>query len=200
MPKPPETHRLFIGLLLPASVQKAAARIQERLAATGAPLRLPCPSDLHLTLLFLGSTPASLLPDLARALDQASSAIPPFSLTFSGIGTFGPPRRPRVIWTGIPHPPRPLLDLHDRSRQAVLALGHPLEDRPFQPHLTLARPRPPQPWPALTTTLASLTNQLLGSVEVREVHLLRSQPHLTTHRYTTLHTASLKGTPHHGQG
>jgi len=95
------------------------------------------PEGCHLTLVFLGETPAGELPRIEAAL-TAAAPIPPFELRLGRPGTFGG-QRPRVLHTGV---------LGDVAALAVLqrrvadALDH-TEERPFSPHITLARvPRP----------------------------------------------------------
>ncbi|MBI5257610.1 MAG: RNA 2',3'-cyclic phosphodiesterase [Burkholderiales bacterium] len=93
--------------------------------------RVP-PAKLHLTLHFLGAVPADHLPALLHGLPPAP---PPFRLAFGEAGA----------WAGglvVLHPlalPEPLLALHAAQRQALRALGLPVEARPYRPHVTLAR-------------------------------------------------------------
>jgi len=51
-----------------------------------------------------------------------------------------PPRgAPRVLWVGVVAGVLPLSELQRELAQRIAALGIALEDRPFHPHLTLAR-------------------------------------------------------------
>ena len=96
---------------------------------------------LHLTLHFLGDVQPEQLPVLVRKLSFAFEA---FELTFSR-GEVWPAGaavlRPDAV-------PPPLALLHAALRRELLSLALPVEERPYRPHITLARrahgARPPQ--------------------------------------------------------
>src|SRR5207248_1409265 len=93
------------------------------------------PEGIHLTLKFLGET------DRVDQVIEALQGIGPFEKFFvevKGFGFFPDARRPRVLWTGIEAPPA-LAELAGRVETAMEKLGFPPEQRPFTPHLTLAR-------------------------------------------------------------
>lgn len=128
--------RLFAGWPL-AENHKAA------LEARIAPLRVALPAAswarpeaLHLTLLFLGETDPGRLPALIEGLDHlcGRAAIP---VEISGPGFFPDRKRPRVAWIGL-EPPGPIRDLATAVRAESGAVP---DERPFHPHLTLARIR-----------------------------------------------------------
>ena len=101
---------------------------------------------LHLTLHFLGDVQAERLPALVRAL---SFAFEPFELDL-GHGEVWP------VGVAVLRPasvPPALSMLHAALRRELAALELPVEDRPYRPHVTLARrahgARPPAREPAL---------------------------------------------------
>jgi 2'-5' RNA ligase len=82
-------------------------------------------------------------------------------------------------------------ELAKRVEAAMEKLGFAPEDRPFTPHLTLARFRTPRPQPALKALLeregevgADLQPLLLGRFEVSEFFLFESKlsPHGAEYR------------------
>src|SRR4029077_6807793 len=105
------------------------------------------PENLHVTLKFLGETPPEKLDALCAAFSAVRSA-QHVELRFHGIGFFPNDKRPRVFLAGMTSSPNlsPLAQVID---QASSTLGFPLENRPFTPHLTLARFDPPGISPAL---------------------------------------------------
>jgi 2'-5' RNA ligase len=100
------------------------------------------PERWHLTLLFLGTVPASAVASLLAAGAPAVAAAPPMTLRLAGGGRFGSLRRPQVAWVGLEGDVAPLVQLAGRLAAAARGLGLPVEDRPFRPHLTLGRWRP----------------------------------------------------------
>lgn len=124
--------RLFIAIELPENVKKALAKL--RVDIPGA--RWVPAEQIHLTLAFLGEVDEITLTCLTEALTRIR--IPEFQLCFSGSGCFPNLHRPRVLWLGLKQEAH-LLDLACRVREAVQSCGIPQEDRPFSPHITLAR-------------------------------------------------------------
>jgi len=98
-------------------------------------------NDLHLTLKFLGNIPFKLVTEVTSAIKEASEGIPPFHLELSGLGAFPNLKQPRVVWVGIWGEVDKLLRLQQNIDFALSPLGFAKEERPFVPHLTLARVR-----------------------------------------------------------
>lgn len=88
--------------------------------------------NLHLTLVFLGEADLDAAKNCLHRLQAA-----PFEIVIAGLGRFRQPGGD-VLWAGV-QPEEGLLraqrGLEDLARQA----GFPVEDRPYRPHLTLAR-------------------------------------------------------------
>jgi 2'-5' RNA ligase len=131
--------RLFLALEIPAAVRKEVARrvagLRERLPRA----RWVDPEILHLTLLFFGQVEEAKVAGLTAALREAFARHPPLELRLAGGGTF-PPRRPaRVAWVGMEAPADLTALQADATAAAVAAIGFTPEDRPFNPHVTLAR-------------------------------------------------------------
>ncbi|RIL10367.1 MAG: RNA 2',3'-cyclic phosphodiesterase [Proteobacteria bacterium] len=137
--------RLFVGLELSPDTKRALARAQDKLAAHGlSKLSWVDPEKLHLTLKFLGSVDEALLPVLTQNLKDACHGFPASSAVLSNLGCFPTRGQVRVVWAGLEQEsPRPLADLAARIDQALMSLGYQKEDRPFSPHITLARARKP---------------------------------------------------------
>lgn len=137
--------RLFVALEIPEAVRREVARrvagLRERLPRA----KWVDTANLHLTLLFFGQVDDEKVPALAEALREAFARHPPLDLRLADAGTF-PPRRPaRVAWVGM-ETPGDLMGLQaDATAAAVDAIGFEPEDRPFSPHVTLARCDPN--WP-----------------------------------------------------
>ena len=142
---PPGTSRLFVAVPVADEIRAAIREIMEKVAgasiddrAYGQP-RWVRVDGLHLTLRFLGATPDERQPALADALAAVAVGVAPFRIVLSGGGAFPDPYRPRVLWIGISEGSPQLADLVRRLDVGLLPLGWPPENRPFAPHMTLAR-------------------------------------------------------------
>ncbi len=67
----------------------------------------------------------------------------PFTISLGGIGAFPNSRRATVLWVGVDKGAGELASLAEIAEDAAQGAGMPAEDRPFRPHLTLSRVRPP---------------------------------------------------------
>lgn len=137
--------RLFVALEIPEPVRREVARRMAGLRDRLPRGRWVDPANLHLTLLFLGQIDDARVPALTAALREAFAKHPPLELRLAGGGTFPPRRTARVAWVGMETPGDLLALQADVSDAAVAAVGYEPEERPFSPHVTLARCDPP--WP-----------------------------------------------------
>jgi 2'-5' RNA ligase len=94
---------------------------------------------LHLTIRFLGITPSERLPAVSAAVAAVAALEPPFVVAIRGAGAFPNVRRPRALWLGIDAGAAELADLSRMMNVELAGAGWPPDDRPFRPHLTLAR-------------------------------------------------------------
>jgi 2'-5' RNA ligase len=137
--------RLFVALEIPEPVRREVARRMAGLRDRLPRARWVDPEMIHLTLLFLGQVEDAKIPVLSDALREAFAKHPPLDLRLSGGSTF-PPRRPaRVAWVGMEAPEGLKALQADVSAAAVEAIGFEPEERPYHPHVTLARCDPN--WP-----------------------------------------------------
>lgn len=189
-----EVWRLFVAVEIPEEIRWTLAREQDRLKRCGARVGWVAPENLHLTLVFLGDTFVGRLPELTAALDAAAAETVPFEFEIAGLGAFGSPRSPRVIWAGVTGPPPELTALHARVTEALSACGVRLESRPFAAHLTLGRVRSSKGAGALTGALSSPNVPAVGRAAVRRMLLMRSVLGRAGPQYSVVHESRLKGT------
>lgn len=169
--------RLFVAVDLPGQVREALGRFQGELKRQNlSDLRWVRPQGIHVTLKFLGETPAGKVADIRKALADATMCRRWFRLAMGEPGTFGNRRGPRVLWLDVIGDVEPLQELQAAVEEALVGVGFPPEDRRFSPHLTLARVRQPAP-----PGMAERVDQALREVtppraefDVREVVLMRS--------------------------
>ncbi|MDQ6857375.1 MAG: RNA 2',3'-cyclic phosphodiesterase [Chloroflexota bacterium] len=130
--------RLFIAVPLPRELTDRAAALLPPALPALKPVR---PELMHITLAFLGWTADDRLPDVVAAARAATARHRGFDLTMAGAGRFPASGRPRVVWLGIGAGAEPLAALAAEVARALRAAQLTFEDRPFAPHLTLARLR-----------------------------------------------------------
>lgn len=137
----PRSLRLFLAALPDAATRRSLERLRDALARPGE--RRVAGGRLHLTLRFLGGTPADRVPLLIDALGRIEH--PPCALRLDRVGHF---RGPRILWVGPSRPPAALRDLRDRMNGLADAAGVPADAAPFRPHVTLCRAAAPGRRPA----------------------------------------------------
>ena len=146
--------RLFVAVPLPDAAREAISgvvdRVRRRLdevdavsaangGAPGGRVRWVRMDGLHITLRFLGGTAEDRLGELGPAVDAAAWAVSPFDVLLDGGGAFPVPGRPRALWLGIVDGAAELGGLAAGLEDALAEVGIPRDDRPFRPHLTVAR-------------------------------------------------------------
>lgn len=176
--------RLFIAIEIPNDIRNALAAFLRELRAIAPSAKWVRAENLHVTLKFLGHTE----PEKIEAIEQALKAIrspQPVALQFRGLGFFPNEKHPRVFWAGMDASPnlRPLAEDIDR---AVTRLGFPPENRPFAPHLTLARFDPPDLPAKLAIAINQHSSVSFGSLSASTFHLIESKLKPTGAEYTTL--------------
>jgi 2'-5' RNA ligase len=193
----PELIRSFIAIELPEEARKGLAMLRRELERDEHRfVKWVDPQGIHLTLKFLGNIPAKRVTEITEAIKKASQEISPFHLEISGLGTFPSLKQARVFWVGIGGELDKLSRLQQNIDSALAALGFAREERPFVPHLTLARIRE-------GASLAERRDfgELVGStsfedkypVEVEVVRLMRSQLTPAGAIYTCLSEVGLSG-------
>jgi len=135
--------RSFLAIPLPDDLRRDAFASRGVLAPKGDGWRFVREEGLHLTLRFLGEVDPSRRGALDDAWGEAARGTGPVALRLRGAGLFPATGRPRVLWLGVVEESEAssLRLLAERIEGAARALGFPPDDRPFAPHVTLARAR-----------------------------------------------------------
>jgi 2'-5' RNA ligase len=186
-----ETLRTFIALELDEALRRSLVGLQSRLKrqVPAGSVRWVAPEGMHLTLKFLGDTPAGRVPEIAAALQQACSEVSSFNVTLEGRGCFPNFRQPRVIWVAVHDENRALPRLQEAVEAHVAPLGWPTEARGFTPHLTLGRVSRNANYreiAAVGEAVEKAVVEELGRQRIDRVKLIRSDLRPTGALYTTL--------------
>lgn len=130
--------RVFVAVPLPSELRAALA---DELAGLPIPGRLVPAENWHLTTRFLGNVDITTFERFLSRLDVGAES--PFRLRLGRIGAFPNPRKATVVWIGVEEGSMELMRLAEIAEEAAQAAGLEPEDRPFHPHLTISRVRPP---------------------------------------------------------
>jgi 2'-5' RNA ligase len=136
--------RLFVAVPIPDEAVREIATTVERVRTLGVPgggrdVRWVRLDGLHLTLRFLGPTPEERIAGTVAAVEAAAIGREGFAVGIRGSGTFPPGGRPRALWLGVSEGAEGLAGLAAAVDDELRVRGWTLDDRPFRPHLTLAR-------------------------------------------------------------
>ncbi len=173
-----ERPRLFFAVPLADELRDAAGRLQEELARacrSGPRVRWVERANVHLTLKFLGDTPAEALTEIARAADRVAAAAGPMSLEVAGAGCFPPRGAPRTIWVGLARDCAALITLAESLDRALAEAGlAKAETRPFHAHFTLGRVKDRGGGRELREAIERLSHEPVGEMQVDHFVLLSS--------------------------
>ncbi len=187
--------RAFIAAELPASLQdnigKATAGLRKTLGLEL--VHWVPPSNVHLTLKFLGDVPPSNLGMIEEMLTAEAAKIQAFDVCIDDSGTYPSTRRPQVLWVGL-NAPRTLGLLQNALERGAAQLGYTKEERKFSPHLTIGRVRKYASGADLRRiqdALADTKISNLGSFKVNALHIYKSELQSAGAVYTKLFSAKL---------
>ena len=135
--------RTFICIEIPDSIKSRISKLQETLQHIDAQVSWSKPSNIHLTVKFLGNVESSRIERVSKALERSAIGISPFEIEIGGVGCFPSPRSPRVLWVGVSDVPEQLRRLYTNIEDELARQGFQRETRKFSPHLTIGRIRAP---------------------------------------------------------
>jgi RNA 2',3'-cyclic 3'-phosphodiesterase len=125
--------KLFVAVDLPATLIAELVAIQP-LPIAG--VRLVEPGQMHLTLHYIGEADTDRASRIADRLAEVEGRA--FALTLEGVGQFPSVDGAITLWAGVLKNPR-LLNLHAAVAKSLAKEGFRTEERPYTPHVSLAR-------------------------------------------------------------
>jgi 2'-5' RNA ligase len=173
--------RLFVAVELPEPLRQSIAVAGTRRDGWP-PASWVRAENLHLTLAFVGEVDEARIGGLEAALRRHAAGAAPFSARTAAAGAFPSQGALRVVWLGL----EPTVDFAGLARLARAACAEaalPFDEKPFAPHLTLARCKPP--WPAATRErLAKLAPRRPLELEIGAIAIVASELGPSGPRYT----------------
>jgi len=147
--------RAFVAVEPPAATLDAVQAIVDRVAPSAPDLRWLPREQWHITLQFLGA-----VADEDALVERLAAALAPLTaptVALAGGGAFPKVARGGVLWLAVADGADALADVARAVHDATAALGHETEDRPFRPHLTVARARRPRDHRGLVDAIGAAT-------------------------------------------
>lgn len=132
-PTGPASLRLFFALWPDAATRAALHRTGKWLHRHWGGRRMRA-DTLHITLAFIGATPAGRIDALIACGDAVATDA--YELTLDQAGYW---RHNRIGWLGAQRMPPQHVALVDRLNERLQAAGFPVDSRPHVPHVTLLR-------------------------------------------------------------
>jgi RNA 2',3'-cyclic 3'-phosphodiesterase len=139
-----QTIRAFVALELDTASLRRVIRVADCLrTGSGAPSATWTPAaKVHVTLTFLGSVSLDRAEPLAKALARLAEEGPPKSCAIR-LGAFPDVEEARIIVVELKDETGALARLAEKVDRSARKLGVPADERPFRPHVTLARLKRP---------------------------------------------------------
>jgi RNA 2',3'-cyclic 3'-phosphodiesterase len=128
--------RIFVAITLDKVLRCHLAELQEKIRPLLRKGRFTNPELLHLTIQFLGSLSDDQITRLIDSQKNWVTGIKPFDLQVTETGLFNK-RNKSILWAGVKADDQ-LFDLAGQINETMALLGF-REERPFRPHITLAR-------------------------------------------------------------
>lgn len=155
-------------------------------------IRLVNPSQVHVTLKFLGEVDADRLDTVDKALRESVAAadVSPFTVNVGGYGAFPSHDYISVIWVGVRDGGMEMHRLHDSIEARMVELGFESADHEFTPHATIAR-MDHAAGKSFVQDVLSNRNPDIGSLHITEVSLTESTLTPEGPEYETVHAIEL---------
>lgn len=191
------TQRLFIAIALPERVRNDVARLSDNLQKgmqfTKARPSWAQPESMHVTLVFMGQKSADRVEAIGAAIEAAARGFAPLAIEIKELGVFPHWRRPRVLWVGVHDRTRQIQDLHHALESAIGAFDYQPEDRPYHPHLTLARFKSQRGAKEAESIVKSHAGFKSKAFDAMELILFKSELHPAGAIHTPLHRVRFNG-------
>jgi RNA 2',3'-cyclic 3'-phosphodiesterase len=179
--------RAFLAVDPPEEIFREIIKIQERLRKTiKGDIRWVRPEGIHLTLKFFGYVYQSDVANISLVVKNNVAGMKALTLNVRTLGAFPTVTRPRVLWLGIDGDTEELINLQAKTDTDFQEYGFKKEERPFRPHLTLARVKEPKELVGLAEAVKKNEDYVAGSFTVNGLTLFKSDLRPTGAIYTKL--------------
>lgn len=169
----------------------------DEIERTGAPLNMVDPSQLHITVKFLGDTEESQIDDIVEKTEFAVEPYDPFKIDLKGTGAFPHLGFMKVVWIGSEMSSKEeqdsknedfslMEDIAHRVEEELVPLGFERDDREFSPHITVARVKGGKNKEQLKSVIEKYQEDPFATWKVEKLTLKKSILKKTGPEYHTL--------------
>lgn len=183
--------RTFIAISLPVDLKTQLTNLQQEFRHLSVEAAWVREAGFHLTLKFLGEIEPAQVSAIGACMLEVARDYPPFPITLSGVGIFPDDSRPRVLWVGIRDETGHLEALQRTLDASLSRCGFHPEDRPFRPHLTLARLKRVTRRAEFLACVNQHRDTRVGPLAVEHLELIESQLQPSGARYQTIRAVPL---------
>ena len=134
--------RLFFALWPDQELRRQIIELFSAFELKDSKARFMRAMNIHMTLHFIGNVSFAERDCLRREAAKQSGR--PFQLQIDCQGFF---EKPKVLWLGCSRPPRDLFELQRELGELLLPSGFSPENRPYNPHVSIARKLRREPAP-----------------------------------------------------
>jgi RNA 2',3'-cyclic 3'-phosphodiesterase len=180
-----EQIRSFISIdLEDQQILSRITSILSSLQSLGGDLKPVERENIHLTLKFLGNVSAPKLGEVKSSLQKLIFSA--FAAEIKGAGAFPNLNHMNVIWVGVNEGWSQVEQIYEQLEKLLSSLGFRRENRPFSPHITIARVRSGRKRDEVANFLQRLTEESFGTITVDKVRLKQSILSSSGPKYSTL--------------
>jgi 2'-5' RNA ligase len=185
------TVRAFIAISLSSDLKAKLADLQREFRHLAVDAAWVREAGFHLTLKFLGEIEPQQIAPINACMIEAVHGHQPFTIALSGVGLFPDESHPRVLWVGIQDDEGHLTRLQRTLEASLSRQGFRPEERPFTPHLTLARLKRVARRAELLACVNRHRGTRVGELAVECLELFESQLHPSGARYLSVKSVPL---------
>jgi len=185
--------RTFIAIDIPVAVKLKDLLELLRVDMIEEKIRWVDPEILHITLSFIGDTSEQQVNYISEQLEKIGSGYSSMELHFKEFGVFPNLRKPRVFWIGMER--NELLEnLQGEIEVKLRDYGINRENKPFSPHLTIARIKWIENIDKLKYWLQKYKGETIQKTKIGEVIYYESKLTANGPVYNSIKKVSLKKT------
>lgn len=184
--------RAFIAVPINNSLNTRLADIQAELKTCDADIRWVAPDNIHMTLVFLGDTFESKADSINAELEKLLSGVSACVMEAKGVGFFGKPASPRIIWAGLHGDIGQMRLIQQKAFHAARNTGCMPDDKPFSPHFTLGRVKSKRNAKTLVEMIKKKKDACFGKIIVQNILFMKSDLTPDGPKYSVLHKIILE--------